>query len=71
LRTSGDIPAGEIAAIQGGLTETYAITVVAFVPLVVTFGLALRGYAALPTLVAGVFAGAFTTILLQGAGFVA
>ncbi|GAA0716221.1 NhaC family Na+:H+ antiporter [Halorubrum trapanicum] len=71
LRTSGDIPAGEIAAIQGGLTETYAITVLAFVPLVVTFGLALRGYAALPTLVAGVFAGAFTTILLQGTGFVA
>ena len=71
LRTSGDIPAGEIAAIQGGLTETYAITVVAFVPLVVTFGLALRGYAALPTLVAGVFAGALTTILLQGTGFVA
>ncbi|ELZ45599.1 Na+/H+ antiporter NhaC [Halorubrum californiense DSM 19288] len=71
LRTSGDIPVGEIAAIQGGLTETYAITVVAFVPLVVTFGLALRGYAALPTLVAGVFAGAFTTILLQGTGFVA
>jgi len=67
LRTSGDIPAGEIAAIQGGLTETYAITVVAFVPLVVTFGLALRGYAALPTLVAGVFAGAFTTTLLHAA----
>jgi NhaC family Na+:H+ antiporter len=71
LRTSGDIPTGEIAAIQGGLTEAYAITVLAFVPLVVTFGLALRGYAALPTLVAGVFAGAFTTMLLQGTGFVA
>ncbi|CDK40426.1 Na+/H+ antiporter NhaC family protein [Halorubrum sp. AJ67] len=71
LRVSGSIPAGRIAEIQGGLTETYAITVLAFVPLVVTFGLALRGYAALPTLVAGVFAGAFTTILLQGAGFVA
>ena len=71
LRTSGDIPAGEIAAIQGGLTETYAITVLAFLPLVVTFGLALRGYAALPTLVAGVFAGVLTTILVQGGGFVA
>ncbi|WP_283401880.1 Na+/H+ antiporter NhaC family protein [Halorubrum sp. DM2] len=71
LQVSGSIPAGRIAEIQGGLTETYAITVLAFVPLVVTFGLALRGYAALPTLVAGVFAGAFTTILLQGAGFVA
>ena len=71
LRISGSIPVGQITEIQSALSETYAITVVAFVPLAVTFGLALRGYAALPTLVAGVFAGAFTTILLQGAGFVA
>ncbi|ELZ57199.1 MULTISPECIES: Na+/H+ antiporter NhaC family protein [Halorubrum] len=71
LQISGSIPVGRITDIQNGLTETYAITAVAFVPLVVTFGLALRGYAALPTLVAGVFAGALTTIVLQGAGFVA
>ncbi|QAU13822.1 arginine:ornithine antiporter [Halorubrum sp. BOL3-1] len=70
LRATGSIPAGEVAAIQGALTGTYAITVVAFVPLAVTFGLALRGYAALPTLVAGVFAGVLTTVLVQGVGFV-
>jgi len=71
LRASGEIPAGRIAEIQGALGETYAITLVAFVPLAVTFGLALRGYAALPTLVAGVFAGVLTTVLVQGVGFVA
>ncbi|GAB6880021.1 Na+/H+ antiporter NhaC family protein [Halorubrum gandharaense] len=71
LRTTGEIPAGRIAEIQSGLTEVYAITLLAFLPLLVTFGLALRGYPALPTLVAGVFAGAFTTILVQGTGFVA
>jgi len=58
LRASGEIPVGRIADIQGALGGTYAITLLAFIPLVVTFGLALRGYAALPTLVAGVFAGA-------------
>jgi len=71
LRASGEIPVGRIADIQGALGGTYAITLLAFIPLVVTFGLALRGYAALPTLVAGVFAGAITTILVQGSGFVA
>jgi len=71
LRASGEIPVGRIADIQGALGGTYAITLLAFIPLVVTFGLALRGRAALPTLVAGVFAGAITTILVQGSGFVA
>jgi len=71
LRASGSIPAGRIAEIQGALGGTYAITLLAVIPLVVTFGLALRGYAALPTLVAGVFAGVFTTVFVQGAGFVA
>ncbi|WP_305037595.1 Na+/H+ antiporter NhaC family protein, partial [Haloferax sp. KTX1] len=40
-------------------------------PLVVTFGLALYGIPALPTLVAGVFAGTFTTIFVQGRSFTA
>ncbi len=71
LRASGAIPAGRIAEIQGALGGTYAITLLAFIPLLVTFGLALRGYAPLPTLVAGVFAGVLTTILVQGSGFVA
>jgi NhaC family Na+:H+ antiporter len=71
LRANGSIPAGRIADIQGALGEMYAITLLAFIPLAVTFGLALRGYAALPTLVAGVFAGVLTTILVQGSGFVA
>jgi len=46
LRASGEIPVGRIADIQGALGGTYAITLLAFIPLVVTFGLALRGYAA-------------------------
>jgi len=45
LRASGEIPVGRIADIQGALGGTYAITLLAFIPLVVTFGLALRGYA--------------------------
>ena len=71
LRASGAIPAGRIAEIQGALGGTYAVTLLAFIPLLVTFGLALRGHAPLPTLVAGVFAGVLTTIVVQGVGFVA
>ncbi|SMO63485.1 Na+/H+ antiporter family protein [Halorubrum cibi] len=50
LGATGEIPVDRIAEIQGALGETYAISVLAFLPLVVTFGLALRGYPALPTL---------------------
>lgn len=71
LRAGGDIPAGRVVEIQTALAGTYDLSVLVFLPLVVTFGLALYGYPALPTLVAGVFAGVFTTILVQGTGFVA
>jgi len=58
-----------VAAISGPLADTYALGPLVFLPLVVTFGLALRSYPALPSLVAGVFAGAFTTVIAQGASF--
>jgi NhaC family Na+:H+ antiporter len=59
----------DVAAISDPLVATYALGPLVFVPLLVTFGLAVAGYPALPALVAGVFAGAFTTILAQGASF--
>jgi NhaC family Na+:H+ antiporter len=71
LRASGAIPAGRVAEIQSALAGTYDLSVLVFLPLAVTFGLALYGYPALPALVAGVFAGVFTTIVVQGASFTA
>ncbi|SEW20625.1 arginine/ornithine antiporter ArcD [Halobacterium jilantaiense] len=63
--------ATNVAAISGPLADSYALGPLVFLPLVVTFGLALRGYPALPSLVAGVFAGALTTAVVQGVGFTA
>ncbi|WP_132059485.1 arginine/ornithine antiporter ArcD [Halorussus amylolyticus] len=71
LRAAGAIPAGRVAEIQGALAGTYDLSALVVLPLVVTFGLALYGFPALPTLVAGVFAGVFTTILVQGVPFTA
>ncbi|QLD84921.1 arginine:ornithine antiporter [Natronomonas halophila] len=69
---AGDaIPAGRVAEIQGALAGTYDLSALVFLPLVVTFGLALYGVSALPALVAGVFAGTFTTVLVQGRSFIA
>jgi Na+/H+ antiporter NhaC len=58
-----------VAAISESLARTYALGPLVFLPLIVTFGFAIRGYPALPSLVAGVFAGAFTTMLVQGVSF--
>ena len=69
LRAGGAIPAGRIADIQAALAGTYDLTPLVFVPLVVTFGLALAGYPALPTLVAGVFTAIATVVLVQGVAF--
>lgn len=69
LRTGGTIPAGRVSEIQTALASEYVLSVLVFLPLVVTFGLALQGYPALPTLVAGVFAGVGTAILVQGVDF--
>nr|WP_279294699.1 Na+/H+ antiporter NhaC family protein [Haloarcula hispanica] len=71
LRTVGEIPDGRVAEIQGALAGSYDLSVLVLLPLVVTFGLALYGIPALPTLVAGVFAGTFTTIFVQGRSFTA
>jgi len=62
---------GDTAAITEPLASTYALGPLVFLPLVVTFGLAIRGYPALPALIAGVFAGAGTTVLAQGRSFTA
>ncbi|MFB6126852.1 MAG: Na+/H+ antiporter NhaC [Halolamina sp.] len=70
LRAGGAIPAGRVDAIRGALAGSFDLSALVFLPLVVTFGLALRGRPALPTLGAGVFAGAATTVLVQGRSFV-
>ncbi|MFC6904959.1 Na+/H+ antiporter NhaC [Halalkalicoccus tibetensis] len=69
LRISGSIPAGQVETIQSGMLAGYEISPLVFLPLVITFGLALVGYPALPALVAGVFAGVATMLLVQGTGF--
>ncbi|WP_137288679.1 arginine/ornithine antiporter ArcD [Natronorubrum halophilum] len=70
LQTSGTVPTGRVSEIQTALAGTYSVSLLVFLPLVFTFGLALRGYPALPTLVGGAIAGVFTSMLLQGSGFV-
>lgn len=59
----------EVAQIQGGLAGTYTLSVLVLLPLVITFGLAIKGYPALPSLGAGVFSAAGVSILIQGRGF--
>ena len=71
LSASGAIPAGRIAAIQGAIEGSYTVTPLVFAPLIVTFGLAIYGIPALPTLGTGVFAGALTSVVVQGTGFAA
>ncbi|MFC7098037.1 Na+/H+ antiporter NhaC family protein [Halobaculum marinum] len=62
---------GDTSAITAPLASTYAITPLVFLPLLVTFGLSIRGYPALPSLLAGVFAGAGTAVFVQGTAFTA
>ncbi|WP_266077771.1 arginine/ornithine antiporter ArcD [Haladaptatus caseinilyticus] len=69
LQSVGGGSTGSVGQIQTALTNTYSLSLVVFLPLFVTFGLALRGYPALPSLIAGVFSGAATTILVQGRSF--
>ncbi|QLG28479.1 Na+/H+ antiporter NhaC [Halorarum halophilum] len=71
LSAGGTIPAGRVGEIQGALAGTYDLSALVFLPLVITFGLALYGYPALPTLVAGILAGTATTSLVQGKSFTA
>lgn len=70
LRAASEASTDGIAEIQTALAGSYELSLLVFLPLLVTFGLALRGYPALPALVAGTFAGVATTVLVQGTGFV-
>lgn len=69
LSVSGNIPAGRIAEIQTAIEGSYSVTPLVFVPLIVIFGLAIYGIPALPTLGAGIFVSALTSIVVQGTGF--
>ncbi|ELY65873.1 arginine/ornithine antiporter ArcD [Natrinema versiforme] len=71
LSASGTIPVGRVAEIQGGLSSSYVISPVTFVPLVITFALALYGFPALPSLGAGIFTGVGVSIAVQGTSFAA
>jgi NhaC family Na+:H+ antiporter len=71
LDASGAIPAGRIAEIQTGLASSYAISPLTLLPLVITFALAFRGFPALPSLGAGIFAGVGVSVAVQGTGFAA
>lgn len=69
FRASGSIPTSRIAEIQSALAGSYTITPLVFLPLAITFGLAIYGVPALPTLGVGVFAGAGTAMALQSTTF--
>jgi NhaC family Na+:H+ antiporter len=66
LTATGAIPPGRVAEIQSAITGAYTVSPLTFAPLVLTFGLALYGYPALPAITSGVFAGVATQILVQG-----
>ncbi|WP_254765833.1 Na+/H+ antiporter NhaC family protein [Salinilacihabitans rarus] len=61
--------AGEVAEIQGALAGSYELSVLVLIPLIITFGLALAGYPALPALGAGVFSAVGISVFVQGNGF--
>ena len=69
LSVSGSIPEGRIAAIQTAIEGSYVVTPLVFVPLLIILGLAVYGIPALPTLGAGVFVSALTSILVQDVPF--
>ncbi|MFC6837418.1 Na+/H+ antiporter NhaC family protein [Halomarina ordinaria] len=70
LGFDGAVPPGRIEAIQGAIAGSFTVHPLVFVPLLLTFGLALRGYPALPTLGMGAIVGALVQILVQGGPFV-
>ena len=71
LNVTGAIPAGRVNAIQGVIESSYSLSPLVFLPLLLVFVLAVYGVPALPTLGAGVFAGALVSMFVQGTGFVA
>ncbi|WP_135665933.1 arginine/ornithine antiporter ArcD [Halorhabdus rudnickae] len=70
LHAGGAIPVDRLETIIAALEGAYAITPLSFLPVVVTFALALRGYPAIPSLLSGVFVGAATAVAVQGASMV-
>ncbi|MDR5657226.1 Na+/H+ antiporter NhaC [Halodesulfurarchaeum sp. HSR-GB] len=71
LNASGAIPVDRVSDIQQAIASSYVISPIAFLPLVITFALALYGFPALPSLGAGIFAGVGVSVTLQGRGFAA
>lgn len=69
LQASGAVPADHIDAIRSALAGTYELSPLVFLPLVVTFALALYGFPALPALVGGVVVGIGTMMAVQGLSF--
>ena len=69
LNASGSIPVDRVAEIQGAIDGTYAVSPLVFIPIVLTFALALYGFPALPSLGAGIFAGVGVSMVFQGTAF--
>ncbi|MFP4530411.1 MAG: Na+/H+ antiporter NhaC [Halodesulfurarchaeum sp.] len=69
LNASGTIPVDRVAEIQGAIAGSYAVSPLVFLPILLTFALALYGYPALPSLGAGIFAGVGVSTTIQGVGF--
>lgn len=65
----GSIPAEQVQNIQTAVASTYDLSLFVFIPLLIMFGLAFRGYPALPSLMVGVFTGAAVMIGIQGVPF--
>lgn len=66
FRAGGAIPADQLASITTAIQGAYVVSPLTFVPVVITFALALYGYPAIPSLMAGVFAGGATAVAVQG-----
>ena len=71
LSASGTIPTGRVETIQSAIEGSYVVTPLVFLPLLITFGLAIYGVPALPSLGTGVFAGVLTAVFVQGVDFAA
>ncbi|MEF8771892.1 arginine/ornithine antiporter ArcD [Halodesulfurarchaeum sp.] len=69
LNASGSIPVDRVAEIQGAIAGSYVISPLVFLPIIITFALALYGFPALPSLGAGIFAGVGVSMSFQGTAF--
>ena len=70
LNAGGTVPVDRIDTIREAMVGTYSISPVVFLPLVIMFGLSIYGVPAVPALLGGVFAGVWTTIVVQGVPFI-